>query len=302
MRAAETDDPEVGDATTEDGPADDRAAEGGALDAGAIAGARPRGPLGTVIRNRAVRRLEIAWTMGIAGDAAFTVAILVAAFELGGAVAVGILSVVRMAPSILAAPFAAIVAGRRRATELLFVTHAVRALGAAVVTVTIIGNLPPVVGLVAAAVAATVGSFVRPFQVAALPSFAAGPDELVAANSVTSTGEGVGSFTGPLIGGFLIATGGPAPAAAAATLLFAAAAASLARLQPSADERAAHAAAEQGRASSGPGVSVGRVGRELAFGVKVAARRPAARVILMGFATQVFVRGLMTTLIVVVAI
>jgi len=273
---------------------------------GSVLAARPtasrNGPLRTVLSNPALRRIESAWSIGIAGDAMFTVAILVAAFQIGGPAAVGILSLVRMAPSIVAAPFAGLVAGRRQPTDLLLVTQGVRGVGAAVVTVGLVLGWPAVIGLLGAAVVATAGAFIRPFQVAATPSYARTPDELVATNSVTSTGEGVGAFGGPIVGAFVIALSGPIAAAALAAAFFGIATACLLRLEASADERAARAMSDVGQVIADGPLSMGTVAQELVGGIRVAWRRPAAGVVLAGFASQVFVRGLMMPLLVVTAI
>jgi MFS family permease len=261
----------------------------------------PGGGYAAILANAGLRRIEIAWSLGVAGDAAFTVALLVAAFEIGGPVAIGILTIVRMAPSVIGAPLAGLLAGRGYPARLLFVAHGTRALGAVAVTVLLAGGGPVLLGLLAATVAASAGAFVRPLQVAATPAFATTPDELVAANGATSTGEGLGSFVGPLIGGALILAGGPTAAAAVATILFLAAAAALARLEPSADE-AARRLAERSRDAAAVPISVGAIGRELTAGLRVLRRRRAPAIVLTGFAGQVFVRGMMTTLTVVAAI
>ncbi len=264
------------------------------------AGSGDAGALRAVLANQGLRRIEVAWALGLAGEAAFTVALLVAAFTIGGPFAVGVLTIVRMAPSVVGAPLAGLLAGRSRPTDLLLVAHGVRAVGAGVVSVVLAVHAPPLVGLLGATIAASAGAFVRPLQVAAMPAFAASPAELVAANGATSTGEGLGSFVGPVIGGLLVATSGTLAAAVAATALFVTAAAGLARLKPSADEEADRRAAHNERPAAA--VSIAAVGRELTAGLRVATRRRSAAAVLMGFAGQVFVRGLLTTLTVVAAI
>jgi len=260
----------------------------------------PGGALRTVLANGRLRRIEAAWALGIAGDAAFTVGILVAAYEIAGAVGVGVVSFVRMAPSIVGAPLAGLIAGRRPPTDLLFVVHALRAAAAIVVTATLATGLPAGLALIAATVAASAGAFVRPLQSAAMPAMAGSPDELVAANSLSLSGEGSGAFLGPLLAGLLVALDGAVAATFAGTALFVAGALALARIAPNADERAFLA---QARAGAEPvPITFGTVARELTAGFGVLARRPSAAIVLLGFASQVFVRGLMTTLIVVTAI
>ena len=54
-----------------------------------MTGADGRGSLRAVLDYPGLRRIEIAWMLGIAGDAAFLVALIVAAFAYGGPPAVG---------------------------------------------------------------------------------------------------------------------------------------------------------------------------------------------------------------------
>ena len=77
---------------------------------------------------------------GIAGDNALTIALLVIAFEEGGALAVGLFGVVRIAPSIVAAPLAAGPAGRYPATRLLFIIQLIRLIAAVAVVAVIAGR------------------------------------------------------------------------------------------------------------------------------------------------------------------
>jgi len=259
------------------------------------------GALRAVLANPGLRRIEAAWALGIAGDAAFTVALLVAAFTIGGPAAVGVLTVVRMGPSVVGAPLAGLLARRRQPADLLLRAHGVRALGALAATIVLGAGGPPLLGLLAATIASSAGAFVRPFQVAAAPAYAASPDELIAANGATSTGEGLGSFAGPLLGAILLAVGGPVAAAFAAAALFVVGSAALVGLRPTADELARLQAEPSLRSNAEAGV-VAAVARELTAGLRVLARRPGAATVLLGFAGQVFVRGLMTTLTVVAAI
>ena len=257
-----------------------------------------RAAVRAVVANPALRRIEVAWTLGVAGDAAFTVALLVAAFAFGGATAVGILSAVRMAPSIVGAPLAGLLAGRRPPTSLLFVAHLIRAL-AALATMVGIGTGQPVIVLIAATVASSAGAFVRPLQIAAMPTIARTPDELVAANVASGVGEGTGSFVGPLIAGVGVGLAGPLIAAFAGSILFVLAAVELGGRIVSADAAAEHDA--ERRRGVAP-LTAGAVARELTAGLRSLARHRGAAAVMTALGAQVFVRGLMTTLTVVTAI
>lgn len=264
--------------------------------------ARPgaRGALRQIAANPALRRIELAWTLGVAGDAAFVVALVVAAFAEAGAAGVGVLTIVRMAPSVVGAPLAGLMAGRRPPARLLLVVHGVRAGAAVFATTALAMDGGTVLVLVSATVSASAGAFVRPLQAPAMPAMARTPDELIAANIAMSTGEGIGSFAGPLLAGLLLAVAGPVGAAAGASVVFMAAALALATLRFTGDEEAEHAAERRARVMDP--VSLGAVGRELTVGLRAAARFRGAATVLGGFAGQVFVRGMLTTLAVVAAI
>ncbi|HET7031031.1 MAG TPA: cyclic nucleotide-binding domain-containing protein [Candidatus Limnocylindrales bacterium] len=262
--------------------------------------ARPsaRSAVEAVVANPALRRIELAWALGVAGDAAFTVALLVAAFAYGGATAVGILTAVRMAPSIVGAPLAGLLAGRRPPTNLLFLAHLIRAV-AAIATLAGLAADQAIAVLGAATVASSAGAFVRPLQIAAMPTIARTPDELVAANVVSGVGEGTGSFVGPLLAGLVLGLAGPLTAATIAAVLFVLAAAGLGG-RIVGDDAAAEQDAE--RRHGREGMTVAAAARELTAGLRALARHRGAAAIMAALGAQVFVRGLMTTLTVVTSI
>jgi len=133
--------------------------------------------VGDVLHNGAIRRIEIAWTAGMAADGAFLVILLVVAYQAGGAVAAGILGAVRVVPSIIAAPFAPGLVVRFRGDRVLAAINVVRALGAIVTAAIVAIGLPTELTYVLAAVVAGAGSLVRAIQTALLPAFARSPRE-----------------------------------------------------------------------------------------------------------------------------
>ena len=60
-----------------------------------------------------------------------------------------------------------------------------------------------------AVVEGVLGLVLRPATMALLPAIARSPEELVAGNVVTSTGEAAGTLVGPAVGGALLALAGP---------------------------------------------------------------------------------------------
>lgn len=243
-----------------------------------------------VLRSRAIRRIEIAWMLGVAADWAFLVVLLVVAYDEGGTLAVGTLGAVRVIPAIVAAPFASTLVERFRGDRVLTAINVVRC-GGALATAVVLALGPPVeVTYVLAAVVAGAGALVRPIQLAMLPALARTPSELVAANVASSMGEGMGTFVGPLFAGILVASTGSVPSSVlvAATFAGAAAAATGIRFERDAD---AHGGLEAGdrrfRLSEAP---------------SVLRRYPHATLIMSDFVAQIFVRGLLITLIVVASI
>jgi MFS family permease len=245
------------------------------------------GAVRDVLRNGAIRRIEIAWAAGTAADAAFLVVLLVVAYDSGGALAAGILGAVRVVPMIVAAPFAPRLVVRFRGDRVLAAINIARSLGAIAAALVVATGLPVELTYVLAAVVAGAGSLVRPIQTALLPAFARSPHELVASNVASSMGEGLGTFVGPLLAGILIATTGSVAASILVAATFASAAAALTgiRFERAADARGGAVESERRpKFSDSPAVL---------------RRYPTALVVTSDFAMQSMVRGLLVTLIVV---
>lgn len=243
-----------------------------------------------VLRNRAIRRIEVAWTLGTAADWAFLVVLLVVAYDEGGTLAVGILGGVRVVPAIVVAPFATTLVERFRGDRVLTAINVVRCAGALATAVVLSAGTPVEVTYLLAALVAGAGSLVRPIQLALLPALARNPGELVAANVASSMGEGLGTFVGPLFAGILVASSGSVPSSVliAATFAGAAAAATGVRFEHDVDAR------------GGQETGTGRF--RLAEGLAVLRRHPHATLVMTDFVAQIFVRGLLITLIVVASI
>ena len=256
--------------------------------AGAIGTAA--GSIRAAVANPDIRRLEAAWTGGIAGDWVLLVALLVVAFGIGGALTVGLLGLVRMLPSTLIAPLAGIPAARYGSARVLVAVNLIRAAAALGCVVVVAVDAPIVWTFALATVAASAGAMVRPIQTALLPSLARTPRELVAGNSVSSLGEAAGMFVGPLVGGILVVTAGTGPTLAAAAVLFAGSALAVARLDTG-EEIATIRALEGGERRP-----------SLLAGFRALAHRPGPALVVLAFMSQVFVRGLLVTLVVVAAV
>ena len=245
-----------------------------------------------VLGNRSIRRVEIAWTAGTAADWALLVVLLVVAYEAGGTLAAGILGAVRVVPAIVAAPFAATLVERFRGDRMLTAINLLRAGGAAATAVVVAADLPVEAIYALAALVAGAGSLVRPIQTALLPAFARTPRELVAANVASSTGEGIGTFVGPLLAGLLVAATGSSAASLLIAAAFAGAAAAATGIS---FERA-----EDARGGIGGSDRSSRF--RIADTSRILRQYPRATLLIGNFVAQIFVRGLLITLIVVASI
>ncbi len=154
--------------------------------------------------NPGIRRIEAAWTIGIAADWAYLIVLLIVAYTADGAIGVGILGVVRMVPPALIGPFADVPVARFRGDRTLVAVNLIRAGAAAATAVALAVGAPPIIAFVLAGLVAAADSLVRPIQSGLMPALARSPSELIAANVTSSVGEGAGAFIGPLIGGLMV--------------------------------------------------------------------------------------------------
>ena len=249
------------------------------------------GSLRAAIANPAIRRVEAAYTGGIAGDWVLLVALLVVAYEAGGPLGVGILGLVRMLPATLTGTFAGVPAARFGSGRVLVTANVLRSLGAVGCAVGVWLGAPTAVVFIGAAVVASAGAMVRPVQSALLPSLARLPKELVAANVVSSLGEAVGTIIGPLLGGILVASVSQSAAMGVAAVLFVLATISLAGLDAS-EDRGAPVQPDQA-AIKQPSI-IGTF--------RTVAGRPGPALVIVDFLTQALVRGMLIALIVVASL
>ena len=240
-----------------------------------------------VLRNGDIGRLETAWFLANAGTYAFLVVTLVVAYASGGALAAGVLGAVRYVPPAIISPFAGIPAARWRTDRLLLGVNIARA-ASMVLTLGVIATHAPLWLLfLLVAIEAAFAGLTRPLTMSLLPWLARSPGELVAANITSSAAEGLGTLLGPAAAGILLATSGPGGAAAATAGLMILAAIAVASIRV-------------------PTMSTSRsavpLRRGMTAGIRVFARVPAIRLVLISFWLQSLVRGLLVVLLVVAAI
>ena len=244
--------------------------------------------LGTAVRNKDVRRVQLAWGAAITAEWAHFVALGVFAYEQGGTSAVGIAGLVRLLPAALLAPFAASLGDRFRRERFLLAMTLVGAVGlAASAAAAFAGERVLVFGFAALIGIST--TLIRPALQALLPSLARTPEELIASNAASSTVESLGTLAGPLLAGALVALTSVGVVFLGGAALLLGAAALLARVRV------------EGRDALAGDVGTETVREMIGAGFQAIANAPRPRLLVGLAATQSFVRGCLNVLIVVAA-
>lgn len=167
--------------------------------------AGPRtGSFARVLRNPALRRIQLAFFGSTLGDWAYATAVTVWAYSVGGATAVGVFQAVRFVVVAFAGPVGALVADKVSRRHFMMATDAIRGVLVAAAAVTIGLDGPPAVVFGLAIVAVIVGASFRSAQAGLVPRLVDEPGELTAANAVTANLETVAMFAGPALGALLV--------------------------------------------------------------------------------------------------
>src|SRR6266516_6442558 len=243
-----------------------------------------------VFRNPALRRIELAWAASILGTWAYGIAVVVYAYEQGGATAVGVVGLARWVAAAIASPFAAILGDRYDRRWVMASSDIARAVLISGAALAVFAEAPPIVIYVIAGGVSVVATAFRPAEAALIPSLARTPEELTAANVAASTIESVGTFAGPAIGGLLLAAVGTSVAflVTGALMLWSALFIAGIRSSGEAKEQADREAVS--------------VLDELLAGFRTIARERRMRVLVGLFSAQTFVDGMLSVFIVVIAL
>lgn len=240
----------------------------------------------TILTNQDIRLAELAWTAGIAAEAAWLVSLLVYAYTVGGVLGVGLMSVAHTLPAAIAAPLVTSIVDRVPRERALLGMHLVEAVLVGLVIVSLMAGLPSGIVFGIAVVEGVVATLHRPANGALLPGLARSPEELVAGNAVASTLEGIGVLVGPALAGLLLATASTSVAMLVSVAGFMVAALLIGGVRPARLPRRAR----------------GRRMEEAMAGFRALRRNPDAAVLIGLLGSQTFVRGLLTVLIVSAAV
>jgi MFS family permease len=157
------------------------------------------------LREPSLRRVQLALATSLLGHVSISVGIAVYAYGVGGASQVSLVYVLRLVPAAVATPFTSLLGDRFSREKVMLVSNASRFVLSAAIPAAILAGLDHWVVYGLSIGVAVAGTAFRPAQVAILPSLVERPQELTAANVVSSTIEGAGFFLGPAIAGVLLA-------------------------------------------------------------------------------------------------
>jgi MFS family permease len=135
-----------------------------------------------VARSGALVRLVGAYALFTVSEYAVWVAMLVYAYEHGGATEAGLVALAQLVPAALVAPLAAGLADRRSPLLVLAGGYSLQGAGGAWTAVAILGDAPPVFAYAGAVLASAAVSTTRPAQAVLVPALTLDVSELTAAN------------------------------------------------------------------------------------------------------------------------
>jgi MFS family permease len=239
-----------------------------------------------VFANHDLRHVELAYLLFIAARWGSRLAILVFAFERGGAPETGLAAVIQLVPAAVVAPLASTVGDRIRRDRALLIGFAVQTAAAGGTAAALLWSAPIAVVYALTAVMAASMTITRPVVSAMFPQLARTPDELIAANVVAGSIHGAMVLVGPAVSGVLLGLGGAGLALAVfAGLLLGATVLSIGL-----------------KAHPLPASSSPRPVSEAAAGFRAVARHPDQRLVVGLLVGQSVIAGALDVLIVVIVL
>jgi MFS family permease len=259
---------------------------------GGDSGARRLRAFRSLAGNTALLRVLGGYALFILAEYSVWIAMLVYAYSRGGATIAGLVALAQLVPAAVLAPVAAAVADRRSPVVLLAGGYVVQA-AAMGATAAAVSSGAPLAAYAAAVVASTAVTTTRPAQSTLIPSVAATPDQLTAANVAAGWLEATGIAMAGLLTGVLISLGGVAAVFAVCAGLGVAAALLVAWLRAP----ALASPRQQSPEERGPAVLA-----DVAECLLLTVRRPRLRLMLALLTAEAAVVGALDLLFVILAI
>lgn len=166
--------------------------------------------LRTVLAARALRRSLLAFLLFNTAEWAVWVAALVYAYDYGGTNAAAAAALLQLLPAAVIAPLAASLGDRAPRQRVLGWTYAAQAAAMALTVLLFVADAPPLLVFGGVVLVSVSLGLTRPVYLASLPSFAATPSQLTAANSVSTMVESLAVITGPAVAAAVMEVAGPA--------------------------------------------------------------------------------------------
>lgn len=267
---------------------------------------RTIGAIRTLGANRAIVRVVVAYGGFTIGEWATWMAMLVYAFDRGGAAAAGIVALVQLAPSAVLGPVLAGIGDREPRERLLIASYFLQAAAMATVAVALIADAPVPLVYGLAALSTLAVTLTRPAHGSLLPSLARTPEELTSANVASGTIETLGILVAPALAGILLLDAGPAAVFVVSAVVCALSGALVAavRTERSTVERPGVVPSERGAPAAG---EAGAVAVESATvgvidGLRTLVRHPGSRTIVLIIAAGSVIEGALDVIAVVLAL
>lgn len=158
-----------------------------------------------VLRVRDLRRVELAYASFNITEYAVWIAMLVFAFNRGGATEASWVAAIQLLPAAICAPVLGTLSDRYPVAKVLAGGYVAQAAGMGMTAVAIAVGGPVALVYAGAIVASTTITITRPAQAVLMPSLARSPEDLTATNVVSSWAENGGSLVAGLATGALLA-------------------------------------------------------------------------------------------------
>ncbi|HJP88074.1 MAG TPA: MFS transporter [Candidatus Limnocylindrales bacterium] len=256
-----------------------------------------------VLGNRSLARIELAFAAFNLADWVRWLAIVVFAFDRGGAAEAGIVTLLQSVPSALVAPFGANIGDRFSRPTMLRLGYTCQAILLALTAAAALATDSAALVYLFSTIGAMASSLIRPANRSLLPEITKTPTELTAANVLSSWVEGLGGMTGPILSGVLVDLSSPGVVIGLAAALVTASASLVLRLETATVAVPAvstPAEPDPGRSAGAPDVA--RRERSIFGGFVALRRRAAPRMIVIAFTAASLLAGAINVLYVSLAL